>query len=134
LRDAPNADHVEHPKKDPIQTGQYFGIVNDLVDSGEPFDKAILGGQGGFPLPLTQSPDDGHDDIGGDSVGRVQVLDQGGDTGLVQLGLLGGELDQGAEVVGVQAAFKGMAANDIDDGGNLGRSLLCRSSRRCMSP
>lgn len=82
---APNANHIEHAEEDAVETRQGCRVLDDVVHRGEPFDESVLGAWRRLPLPLAKSPDDGNDDVGWDTLGRIEVLDQGSHTGLIQL-------------------------------------------------
>lgn len=94
------------------------------MDGDEPLDEAGLGGGRGFAFALSEGTHDGHYYIGGHPLGRVEVLDQGGHRGLVKFSLDRGDVYDGTQRGVVQAVFKGMAADGLDGGREVARSLL----------
>jgi hypothetical protein len=82
-RCAPDTDHVEHVKKQSIQSRQHTGVLDDLMDNSEPLDKAVLSGRRRLALALAKCPHDSNDDICGYSLGGVKILDQRCDRRLI---------------------------------------------------
>jgi hypothetical protein len=75
-RVAPDADHVQHAEKHTVQARQYIGVLDDFVDNGKPPDETFLGAWRWLAFALAQRPHNSNNNIGGYSLGGVEVLDQ----------------------------------------------------------
>jgi hypothetical protein len=94
------------------------------VYDGEPLDESILRSRRWFSFALAKRSHDSDDYIRGYPLRRVEVFDQSRDTCLVEFCFEGGDLYNSAQCVFVQAVFKRMAADGINNAGDLDASLL----------
>jgi hypothetical protein len=130
-RGAPDTDHIQHAKKYTVQARQHVGVLHNFMDDGKPPDEAFLGAWRWLAFALAQRPHNSNNDIGGYSLGGVEVLEQCCYTRLVQMCLHAGKLHDGSQIVFLESISDGMPADDMDDTRYLDGALLCRCPGRC---
>lgn len=94
------------------------------MNGDEPLDEAILGSRRGLAFALSEGSHDGHHDVGGHPLRRIEVLDERSYTGLIKFGLDRGDVYQAPQRVRLQAVLEGMAADDMDSTREIDSSLL----------
>jgi hypothetical protein len=79
----PDTDHVQHTEQHTVQTRQYARVLENGVNGRKPLDKAVLRRRRGLTFALAQGAHNSNNDIAWHSLGGVQILDQGGNGGLI---------------------------------------------------